>query len=53
MPELSSVDRSSNPPRVDFPRQYNAAYDLIERNLQAGRGDKIAFIDDAGSYSYG
>jgi benzoate-CoA ligase len=32
---------------------YNAAGDLIERNLTAGRGDKIAFIDDHGSYSYG
>ena len=53
MPELSSVDRNANPPRVDFPRQYNAAYDLIGRNLKAGRADKIAFIDDAGSYSYG
>ena len=31
---------------------YNAAADLIERNLAAGRGAKPAFIDDAGSYSY-
>ncbi len=53
MPELSSVDRSSTPPKVGFPRQYNAAFDLIARNLQAGRASKIAFIDDAGSYSYG
>ena len=53
MPELSSVERSSTPPKVEFPRQYNAAFDLIARNLQAGRVNKIAFIDDAGSYSYG
>jgi benzoate-CoA ligase len=31
---------------------YNAAADLIERNLDAGRGAKIAFIDDCGQYSY-
>ena len=31
---------------------YNAAADLIERNLIAGRGAKTAFIDDRGHYSY-
>jgi len=31
---------------------YNAAADLIERNLAAGRGAKTAFIDDRGQYSY-
>ena len=31
---------------------YNAAIDLIERNLVAGRGAKTAFIDDHGHYSY-
>jgi benzoate-CoA ligase len=31
---------------------YNAAADLIERNLAAGRGGKPAFIDDGGQYSY-
>src|SRR5579862_3747646 len=39
-------------PSITLPRDYNAAVDLIERNLSAGRGDKIAVIDDAGSYSY-
>src|ERR1700752_272194 len=37
---------------ITLPRDYNAAADLIERNLTAGRGDKIAFIDDRGSYTY-
>src|SRR6266446_1587483 len=32
---------------------YNAAANLIERNLAAGRGAKTAFIDDGGRYSYG
>src|SRR5215469_12136480 len=39
-------------PTITLPRDYNAAADLIERNLRAGRGDKIAFIDDAGTYTY-
>lgn len=39
-------------PNITLPRDYNAAADLIERNLKAGRGDKIAFIDDAGTYTY-
>ena len=49
MPEFSTVDPLAKPPRVDFPSVYNAAHDLIGRNLQAGRADKIAFIDDVGS----
>jgi benzoate-CoA ligase len=31
---------------------YNAAADLLDRNLIAGRGEKKAFIDSNGSYSY-
>ncbi|MEO8134809.1 MAG: benzoate-CoA ligase family protein [Betaproteobacteria bacterium] len=31
---------------------YNAAQDLIGRNLAAGRGSKLAYIDDAGRYTY-
>src|SRR5437868_6100020 len=50
---LSSTDRSKVPPVIDIPRSYNAAHDLIERNLQAGRQSKIAYHDGAGSYTYG
>ena len=53
MSALSRADHSQSPPRVDIARQYNAAFDLIERNLQAGRADKIAFIDDTTSLTYG
>ena len=53
MPSLSSADHSTSPPAVDVPRDYNAAHDLIERNLAAGRAAKIAYIDDAGSCTYG
>ena len=31
---------------------YNAADDLIERNLNTGRGEKIAFIDANGQYTF-
>ena len=34
------------------PRDYNFAADILKRNLAAGRGDKIAFIDHRGKYSY-
>jgi len=32
--------------------QYNAAVDLIERNLAAGHGSKTVYIDDSGSCTY-
>src|SRR6185436_7773798 len=32
--------------------EYNAAVDLLERNLKAGRGAKTAFVDDAGSCTF-
>ncbi len=31
---------------------YNAAVDLVERNLAAGRGGKVAYVDDAGQYTF-
>jgi len=37
---------------MDIPRGYNAAVDLVGRNLAAGRGGKTAFIDDQGSCTY-
>ena len=49
---LSSADHRTSPPILDIPREYNAAYDLIERNLRAGRGRKTAYIDDSGEYTY-
>src|SRR6266571_4660272 len=53
VPRLSTADHSVSPPIVDIPHDYNAAYDLVERNLAAGRGEKIAYHDFAGSYTYG
>ena len=37
---------------MDIPRDYNAAADLIERNLAAGRAGKLAYVDDAGQYTF-
>jgi len=45
MPSLSTADHRVSPPRIEIPRDYNAAHDLIERNLQAGRAGKLAYID--------
>jgi benzoate-CoA ligase family protein len=36
-----------------IPRDYNFAADILKRNLDAGRGDKAAYIDHRGSYTYG
>ncbi|MGE0334084.1 MAG: benzoate-CoA ligase family protein [Gammaproteobacteria bacterium] len=47
------VNHEVSPPRVVLPREYNAAHDLVERNLAAGRTDKIAYIDDAGTCTFG
>jgi benzoate-CoA ligase len=53
MPELSSAEHFSSPPALKIPRSYNAAYDLIERNLAAGRQDQVAFIDDRQAITFG
>ncbi len=39
-------------PQIVLPRDYNAAVDLIERNLKAGRGAKTAFRDDRTALTY-
>ena len=49
---LSKADHSVSPPLIDIPRDYNAAHDLVERNLIAGRGGKVVYIDDKGRYTY-
>lgn len=49
---FSNVDLAASPPRLSFPRRYNAAVDLVERNLPKRRGS-AAFIDDRGRLSYG
>src|SRR5690349_25012717 len=53
MLELSTADHRHTPPEIRFPAAYNAAHDLIERNLAAGRSGKIAYVADRGTYTYG
>jgi benzoate-CoA ligase len=36
----------------DRPYRYNAAQDLLERNLSPERAQKVAIIDEAGSYTF-
>jgi benzoate-CoA ligase len=40
---LSHADHGTSPPRVEIPRDYNAAHDLLRRN--AARSTKVAYID--------
>lgn len=35
------------------PQVYNAADDLVDAHLPAGRGGKVAFVDRAGTHTYG
>jgi benzoate-CoA ligase family protein len=40
-------------PLEAMPREYNFAADILKRNLDAGRGGKLAFIDHRQSWTYG
>jgi benzoate-CoA ligase family protein len=52
MGAYAHVDASKTPPHVAVPREYNAAVDFVDRHVAQGRGDKIAFVDDAGALNY-
>lgn len=52
MADLATVDWAAAPPQVTVPEDYNASADFIDRNLQAGRDDKVAIVDDTGSHTY-
>ena len=52
MSAYAEVDAGRKPPRVAIPREYNAACDLVDRNLVRGNAKRIAMIDDRGGYSY-
>src|SRR5579859_7949804 len=49
---MAADGSASETPHFAVPRDYNAAVDLIERNLGAGRGAKVAVRDDRGAYTY-
>ena len=38
---------------MSYPRLYNAAVDMVDRNVAEGRGDKTVFIDPQERLSYG
>lgn len=37
---------------MSYPRHYNAVTDLLDKNVDQGRGNKTAFIDQNGSVTY-
>ncbi|SCU95029.1 Benzoate--CoA ligase [Cupriavidus necator] len=57
MPAAASPVPPAVPPATDaiaaLPTCYNAAEDLMSRNLKAGRGARTAYIDDTTSLTYG
>ena len=50
--QLARVDRSVTPAAIEVPREYNAALEFIDANLDRRRGEKVAFIDETGGYTY-
>ena len=46
------IDESGPVPRVTFPHPYNAAVDLVDRHVAAGRGGRIAIRDDVTAATY-
>ncbi len=48
----ASWDPTSFPLKVDFPREYNASVDLLDRHVLEGRGARVAVMDDDGSWTY-
>ena len=49
---LARVDRSATPTAIEVPREYNAALEFVDANVDRGRGEKVAFIDESGHYTY-
>ncbi len=52
MRHLSELDLGASPPRVTFPARYNAAADLVDRQVSTGRGARIAYVDDRERVTY-
>ena len=48
----STIDIAVTPPRVEIPRAYNAAADIVDRHLETERAGHTAFIDASGTYTY-
>ena len=57
---MALAKRTSSAPRLDahaaiaaIPREYNFAAAVLERNLNAGRAGKAAYVDPRGTWTYG
>ena len=48
----STIDAAARPLRVDVPREYNAAADIVDRHLGTDRAGHTAVIDAGGAYPY-
>ncbi len=48
----AQVVGGASPPQIEFPRRYNAAVDLVDRHVEAGHGERVAYVDDFGTVSY-
>jgi len=48
----AQVEVGASPPRIVFPRRYNAAVDLLDRHVREGRGERVAYVDDFGTVTY-
>ncbi len=53
MSNYSTYNLSQDPPLVTVPWDYNVAVDFVDRRVDEGLGDKVAFIDDNGGHTYG
>lgn len=52
---MATATKREHPNPVQWqgvPRSYNAAVDFIDGNVEGGRKDKTAVVDDSGSYTY-
>jgi benzoate-CoA ligase family protein len=55
MPAMNIAQQSLQPgaPAAAIPRDYNFAADILKRNLDAGRADQLAYIDQSRGWTYG
>ena len=44
-------DKASHQP-LKVPRAYNASYHFVDRHIDVGHGERVAFVDESGSHTY-
>ena len=49
---FSTIDLDTNPPRVEIPRAYNAAHDIVDRHLGTERAGHTAVVDAEGACTF-